>query len=152
MARGTRWQGWSVQEALTGVDHLFDVIISDADDLMQRGLTITRIRAMLLWKSDVVSGNVLRGAFGIILTQAGTTIAGMPDPAIDFDADWIYHTGLIMFGDDDATAGRAKVVVDIDNRSQRKLADHKQLVAVYSSLSTLNTVMGITGRGLFLLP
>ena len=152
MARSTRWQGFSVQEGLTGVETLFDVIMGDSDDLMQRGITLTRLRFQYLWKSDVASGNILRGAIGIVVTQAGTTIAGMPDPAIDFDADWVWHSGLIMFGDDDATAGRAKVWDVVDNRSQRRLADHKQLVVVYSSLSTLDTVMGITGRGLYLLP
>ncbi len=152
MARSTRWQGWSVQAALSGIDLQFDVIIGDGDALMQRGLTITRIRAMLLWKSDSSSAVIHRGAFGVILVQAGTTVAGLPDPSIDFDADWLYHSGLAMFQDDDIAEARAKVVLDIDNRSQRRMSDHKQLVAVYSSLSTTSTTMAFTGRGLWLLP
>ncbi len=119
---------------------------------MQRGFTLTRLRAQYLWKSDADSGNLFRGAMGVIKVQAGTLLATYPDPATDPDADWLWHSSLIMFQDNPTTTGRAKVWDIVDNRSQRRMADHQQIAVVYSSLTAVNTVMAFAGRALFLLP
>ena len=138
---------------MTGVEKVFDVVVPDGNDLMRKGCTLTRIRGMASFRSNAFNAGLVRGAMGLIQTQASIALAGLPDPATEPEADWLWYEAFAFMGSETTdTIERRGINIEVDNRAQRKLIDHGQIVLVYSSLSAVNTIAAMAARVLCLLP
>ena len=88
----------------------------------------------------------------MIVAQEGSTLATLPNPTVDFGADWVYHTWIQFMSDSTDAIERGWATVSIDNMAMRKLGEHMELFVVYSSLSAVNTHWTVSARVLCLLP
>ena len=153
MARLGRWTGASLSISTVNVQRASTQLLFDSSEFTKKGFTLTRIRGECSQYGTSISSTQLRGAMGIIMGQPSIGATTLPDPAVDMDADWIWHQSVARpfvrtVGGDTPSEGWT-----IDNKSQRKMSDHMELYFVVSSLISAGTInYDIAVRIYFLLP
>ncbi len=156
MVRITRWTGANFTlGGAFGIATQFATAIPDSDNLMRRGCTLVRVRGMFHIHSTVDTNSVWRGAAGLIVLTAGVAAAGVPSPAVDHDANWLWHSHMALMAKDRASAsgGLFSYEEKIDNKAQRKMYDHQEIVLVVTGLiATHQTIAAFGARFLCKLP
>ena len=156
MARRVRWNGNGIIQSLAGIALNSAVVIGAAEQEMEGGHTIVRVRGELGVRVSSVLSGVMRLAAGLIVLNEGVAgTANVPNPALAADqgADWLWHSWIILRspeGDPNAGFGGRSLI--IDNKAMRKIRDHTNLVWVVQSLDATNTQWALGVRVLFALP
>ena len=153
MARRVTWTGANLSITTVGVAKSFTELLGDANDEMQRGFTLLRVRGEIGLRNSVDSNALIRGTMGMIVAQAGTLTAGIPDPSIDHDADWFWYQPFVHFTPlDGAANAKSTRIWEVDGKAMRKITDHKAVFFVASSLTSPNLTYAVGLRFLFAQP
>jgi len=146
MARQTRWVGRENKATVVGGTKQFQEVLAPATSI-EKGETIVRIRGSMGIVSTTAESSVRNAAAGLILTDDSAVVGGMPDPMGNLDADWLWHTWLVMtsvLATHFPTDG-----VMIDNKSMRRIASGQKRLAMVMNVESGRTAL--IGYGLRIL-
>jgi len=127
MARRWAWKGDSGGLTLVADVVQHGVVLTDA--VLEKGQTITRVVGDISVGKITVSTATRRFAIAGLLTLPGAESVDLPNPLVDFDADWIWYVGGTS-APQNATADFGTRQFGVDNRSMRKVGDHELLAIV----------------------
>ena len=139
MPRQRDWLGTEgIIAAVNGTHQVSNVLPTS---VINKGDTLVRIRGSVLLHTDSASANEVVTACGLIFATENQTLASIPDPSVDTDADWLWHSWFTLYAEGDALLF-PWARVEVDNRSMRKVASGvQQLLFVASATDIL--VVGI---------
>ena len=107
--------------------------------VIHKGDTLVRVRGNVLCHVDTAQVDDEVAACGLILANENAVAAGVPNPEVDTDADWLWHSWFTLYAE--GVAQRFPWERQhVDNKSMRKVPSGVQeLVFVASSPSGVGT-------------
>ena len=147
------WLGISVAfNSVADAGRAFSPILDlrAANNLHLIGATVVRIHgeygARVTPSANMASN--ARVSAGLILVQGDALdqgAAGMPDPDLDVDAQWLWHGDLLLQGDGTNDAAQMRSM-RIDNQSMRKLQGNTALALVLTNQANATIDAGWIAR------
>ena len=137
--RQWRWAGDSNSMAVTaGSTQSVEVL---DESVLEKGETIVRVVGQVSANLTSVSSANRINAIGLMLLPSQATNG--PNPLTDFDADWIWHSLLIMMPQVEVADFQTRHLF-VDNRSMRKVGSDERLMMMgHAVTSTANLAWGI---------
>ncbi len=130
MARRWRWAGAGNAHTLVAGTSQASVAIPNTAS--EKGETLVRIVGSILYTLAAVSVTPRRSAAGLIFAPSQAAAASLPDPNVDFDANWIWHQNVTM-APIQVAADFQTQVHNVDSRAMRIIGSNEDLFFVAST-------------------
>ena len=134
MPRGRDWLGTENSLIITGagVSAMQDVLPAS---VINKGDTLVRVRGNVLVHTDVATVTDQVCAAGLMLVNENAVIAGVPDPSVDTDADWFWHSWFTLYAEG-VSQRFPWERQHVDNKSMRKVPSGVQRLVFVATAPT----------------
>ncbi len=101
------------------------------ESTIEKGMTIARVVGDVIVTKTTPDTAVRGFGMGLIMSDEGSVVAGVPTPLVDYDADWLWLRNGWLRPDAAGDVGMREFLVD--NRSMRKIDGDKRLLFVHEA-------------------